>query len=246
MAIAAPALADRMSSANALLSAYPGFLNRIEGGQLVWKDGTRMPLDDGQGRKSLERMLDKPDIEDMFSMAYPKGRAGTPPAPGRDPGRVRYAPLFDKMYGNCREGRAAAKLITVDWLPSHGGGKLKFTAVNGAAGQLRKVSAALDRLPGRFAGFLTPSAGTYNCRPIAGTARTSAHGWGIAIDINPKRAHYWRWTKPDSRGRYPWRNAIPAEIVDVFEQHGFIWGGKWYHYDTMHFEFRPELVTPIK
>ena len=24
--------------------------------------------------------------------------------------------------------------------------------------------------------------------------------------------------------------------------HGFIWGGKWYHYDTMHFEFRPELV----
>ena len=31
-------------------------------------------------------------------------------------------------------------------------------------------------------------------------------------------------------------------IVDVFERNGFIWGGKWYHYDTMHFEYRPELL----
>lgn len=26
------------------------------------------------------------------------------------------------------------------------------------------------------------------------------------------------------------------------EKHGFIWGGCWYHYDTMHFEYRPELL----
>ncbi|MDP3291618.1 MAG: M15 family metallopeptidase, partial [Sulfuricurvum sp.] len=25
--------------------------------------------------------------------------------------------------------------------------------------------------------------------------------------------------------------------------HGFIWGGRWYHYDTMHFEYRPELLA---
>jgi hypothetical protein len=30
--------------------------------------------------------------------------------------------------------------------------------------------------------------------------------------------------------------------VRVFEKHGFIWGGAWYHYDTMHFEYRPELL----
>ncbi|MEJ2663631.1 MAG: M15 family metallopeptidase, partial [Spirochaetia bacterium] len=28
-----------------------------------------------------------------------------------------------------------------------------------------------------------------------------------------------------------------------FEKYGFIWGGKWYHYDTMHFEYRPELLV---
>jgi hypothetical protein len=35
---------------------------------------------------------------------------------------------------------------------------------------------------------------------------------------------------------------MPQEIIDIFERHGFIWGGKWYHYDTMHFEYRPELT----
>jgi hypothetical protein len=37
---------------------------------------------------------------------------------------------------------------------------------------------------------------------------------------------------------------MPREIVDIFERHGFIWGGRWYHYDTMHFEYRPELLLP--
>ena len=32
--------------------------------------------------------------------------------------------------------------------------------------------------------------------------------------------------------------------LEIFERHGFIWGGKWYHYDTMHFEYRPELLAP--
>ena len=37
--------------------------------------------------------------------------------------------------------------------------------------------------------------------------------------------------------------SIPKEIVDIFEKHGFIWGGRWSHYDTMHFEYRPEFQT---
>jgi hypothetical protein len=29
----------------------------------------------------------------------------------------------------------------------------------------------------------------------------------------------------------------------VFEKHGFVCGGKWYHFDTMHFEYRPEIIA---
>ncbi len=43
-------------------------------------------------------------------------------------------------------------------------------------------------------------------------------------------------------GAYAYKNEIPMEIVRIFEKHGFIWGGKWHHYDTMHFEYRPELL----
>jgi hypothetical protein len=234
----------------ALVAAYPVFLERIEGNSLVWKDGTRMPLDDGKGAKSLDQKLEDPDIEDMLSMPYPLGRTGVPPAQDFDPGRVRFGPMLDKMYGNCLSADIARKLVPVVWLPTKAGTRIMFHPANGAAEQLRKVSEELDRLPPRFLEFLHPAAGSYNCRPIAGTRRLSAHGYGIAIDIATRRAHYWQWTKP-AAGKGPddarrWRNDIPWEIVEVFERHGFIWGGKWYHYDTMHFEYRPELIAAAK
>ena len=64
----------------------------------------------------------------------------------------------------------------------------------------------------------------------------------IAIDIALKRSHYWRNDKPGKDGAIAFKNEIPMEIVRIFEKHGFIWGGRWYHYDTMHFEYRPELL----
>jgi hypothetical protein len=34
----------------------------------------------------------------------------------------------------------------------------------------------------------------------------------------------------------------PSVVVEIFEKHGFVWGGKWYHFDNMHFEYRPEII----
>ena len=59
----------------------------------------------------------------------------------------------------------------------------------------------------------------------------------------PSSPTYWQWTKPAADGTYPVKNQIPPEIVAAFERQGFIWGGRWYHYDTMHFEYRPELIA---
>ena len=62
---------------------------------------------------------------------------------------------------------------------------------------------------------------------------------------------YWRWTK-DIRGD-KWmltplksRWMPPYEIINIFEEEGFIWGGKWLIWDNMHFEYRPELIEFYK
>jgi hypothetical protein len=226
----------------ALVAAYPEQLERIDGADLVWRDGTRMRLDDGKGQKTLDAWLEEPDIEDMLRFPYPAATEAVAPGRDIDPGRARNAAFFEKMYGDCRKGEVATSLAEIVWLAGKAPRKLRVTRINRVDERLAAVSAELDRLPDRFDVYLTPSAGTYNCRVIAGTDRVSAHGYAIAIDIAVARSHYWRNVKPEADGGYLWRNAIPREIVDIFERHGFIWGGRWYHYDTMHFEYRPELM----
>ena len=51
---------------------------------------------------------------------------------------------------------------------------------------------------------------------------------------------YWVWDV--DAGGMSWNNQMPQAVVDAFEAERFVWGGRWYHYDTMHFEYRPELL----
>jgi hypothetical protein len=229
-----------------LVRAYPDHLDRIEGNTLVWRDGTRMALDDAKGVKPFEAWLDDPDIEDMLRLAYPAGAPAAPPERNADPGRARNAAFFEKMYGDCRKGEVARHLADVAWLPGRTRQVLKVTTVNRVNERLAAVSTELARLPERFDVYLVPASGTYNCRPIAGTSRTSAHGYGIAIDIAVAHAHYWWWSRMGAGGTITYANEIPLEIVRIFEAHGFIWGGRWYHHDTMHFEYRPELLPEAR
>ena len=104
---------------------------------------------------------------------------------------------------------------------------------------MRRIEIA--KLPPAIRRAATPTAGTYACRPVKDTGRLSMHSYGAAIDLNLKFSNYWLW-ETKGAANIPYRNAMPREIVDAFERHGFIWGGRWYHYDTMHFEYRPELM----
>lgn len=225
-----------------LLAAYPDRLSRVDGNDLVWSDGARMSIDDGKGEKPFAQWLNAPDIGDMFAIRYPAGADASPPAENADPGRARNTALFDKLYGDCRKGEVEKNLVRVNWLPGRSKQRLPFNRLNGAAAALAAVSRDLESLPRTVDVFLVPSAGTYNCRVIAGTDRVSAHGYGIAIDIALKHAHYWRNAAAGHNGPVTYRNEIPMDVLRVFERHGFIWGGRWYHYDTMHFEYRPELL----
>jgi hypothetical protein len=239
LSISPSAEAAGTGSAADLLRASQDQFSGIDGNFLVWRDGTRMPILDGKGDKDFETLLNDPDIDDMFRMPYRPGPPTSVPALNEDPGRVRYEPLFMKMYGDCKKGKVPMRAVA--WMPSHRGGSVKFTTVNGAADHLEAVIRDLERLPADYTKYLVPSTGTYNCRTIANTNRRSMHAYGAAIDINTRFTNYWLWAKPAGES-IPYRNQIPFQIVDIFERHGFIWGGKWYHYDTMHFEYRPELL----
>jgi hypothetical protein len=229
--------------AQRLIEAYPGSFKGLDGNDLIWSDGTRMPFDDGERDKPFETLLNRPSIRDQFLMPYTKGPVTGAPPENFDPGRVRYEPLFAKMYGDCSKGEVSAKLTSIDWLPKHHGGHIKISSVNKLAQALQDVSKELDELPESFMKYLIPTSGTYNCREIAGTSRRSMHAYGAAIDINAKYSHYWRWSEAKD-GKAAYKNTIPYEIAAIFEKHGFIWGAKWYHFDTMHFEYRPELLAP--
>ncbi|MDR1637856.1 MAG: M15 family metallopeptidase [Treponema sp.] len=89
----------------------------------------------------------------------------------------------------------------------------------------------------------------WNWRTIANTQSRSFHAYGAAVDILPsstgKLETYWLWT---ARAKSDWwtvsyeqRLHPPAAVIKAFEAYGFVWGGKWLFYDTMHFEYRPEI-----
>jgi len=87
----------------------------------------------------------------------------------------------------------------------------------------------------------------WHWRNVAGTQSRSFHAYGAAIDIMPRvlggRAVFWRWAGPNwwniphERRYHP-----PDTVIRIFEEQGFVWGGKWTLFDTIHFEFRPEIM----
>ncbi|MCL1993371.1 MAG: M15 family metallopeptidase [Spirochaetes bacterium] len=90
------------------------------------------------------------------------------------------------------------------------------------------------------------SAYAWSWRPIAGTNRRSNHSYGIAIDFLPSdlagRHTFWGWTRyygPVSRETH---YLPPDAVIEAFGHYGFLWGGHWSMFDTMHFEYRPELL----
>lgn len=177
-----------------LVRAYPDALAGFDGRDLIWRDGTRTPTGVDRPEIAPEEQLRNGSIFDQMRLIYPAG-AAVPPAPQDDPGRVRNAAFFEKMYGDCRAGEVTPKLVRVVWLPRTWGHTVSITSVNGVDRRLAAISRELDELPAADKKYLYPLGGTYLCRGVADTGQTSMHGWGAAIDINPAYSHYWLWRR---------------------------------------------------
>lgn len=241
LALATPQLKaeTEAESLDRLVRAYPEALSGHDDGHLFWKDGTAMAVGGATSAKSFDEQLRNASILDQLRVPYKKG-AVQPPSLNEDPGRFRNEAFFKKMYGDCNQGDFQKKLVTVTWLPRSWGKSIQVTRINGVADHLREVSAEIEKLEPAIKAAAFPIAGVLSCRSVADTGKMSMHGYAAAIDLNLKYSDYWLWA--GKAKTIPYRNKMPQEIVDIFERHGFIWGGKWYHYDTMHFEYRPELV----
>lgn len=222
------------TGAKALMDAYPDWVKGYENGYIVMKNGKKILYDDGR-EKGFEEMLDNSDLEDMFYTKYVEPAAA--PEYLADAGRSRNEEFFKMMYGGSA-AEVRRHLVNVPWF----GQTVQFTNVNGAAEQLKKVAAELAKYP-ELKKYLK-SSGTFYWRTVRGAKRQSAHSYGIAFDIGVDHSDYWLWKNKGAKEttKIKYANRIPRQIVEIFRKHGFIWGGAWYHYDTMHFEYRPEIL----
>lgn len=226
------------SNIEKLKLAYPNFIKDIKENQIIFYDNTIINFDDKIKNKTYEEKLKNASLKDQMSINYISifKKEYYLPKINEDPGRFRNENFFKKIYGSSKE-EVELNLNEITWLKKTKKIPLLVTKINQIDKKLQTISDELEKLPIEYHKYFNNPAGTYKYRNIANTNRLSTHSYAIAIDINVDKSSYWLWDKEKE-----YKNQIPIEIIRIFEKYGFIWGGRWYHYDTMHFEYRPELL----
>jgi len=223
------------------LQAYPDLIQSADNTTVVLKNGISLPYKTTDAKISWDDKINNADLEMQLSQIYDKGGIQTPPPYLFDPGRLRYQPFFQAVYG--KDQKAIEKnLVQIDWPTLKGSIKLPVNKINNVDKKLYAIGQEIAKLP-KSERIWAQGATTYCYRVIKDTNRLSMHSFGIAIDLAPDTTQYWKNEAPNETDKIGYKNTMPLSIVRIFEKHGFIWGGRWYHYDTMHFEYRPELLA---
>jgi len=209
---------------------------------IVLKDGTTFPYHTNSKKESWNEKINNADLSMQLIQQYQTGKIDIHPPYLFDPGRLRYQPFFEALYGKNKQ-EIEKNLVQIEWPTSKGNMKIFINKIAGIDKKLYLVGQEIAKLP-QHERIWGDNPSTYYYRTIRDTNRLSMHSFGIAIDISPSHAEYWKNEAKDEMAKINYKNSVPLSIVQIFEKHGFIWGGRWYHYDTMHFEYRPELLAP--
>lgn len=222
--------------------AYPASVKSADDKSIVLKNGTALPYRTSSPKNSWDEKINNADLATQLSQTYDAGGIDTPPPYLFDPGRLRYQPFFQALYGKNKK-EIEANLVTIEWPTLKGNIKLRVNRSQEVNKKLYAIGQEISRLP-KSDRIWAEGACTYAYRVIKDTDRLSMHSFGIAIDLAPSKTQYWKGDASSENAKIGYKNTMPLSIVRIFEKHGFIWGGRWYHYDTMHFEYRPELLAP--
>ncbi|MBF8982050.1 M15 family metallopeptidase [Lutibacter sp. B2] len=225
-----------------LMMAYPEYIKNVErktDGRVyvVMKSGKQILYDDKKV-KSFQEKLGNPDLQDMMEQIYPISDIHQLMEKDFDPGRIRVYSLLKEVYGGSKE-QIKLNLENV----KIGYQNCSFNHNNKAADALQVVMKELVPMTQNMKttySFVFPTSGTFNYRLIAGTNRLSPHSFGTAIDLKRANSDYWKWTSREEGNKR--LRSYPREIVQIFEKNNFVWGGKWGHFDILHFEYRPEIL----
>ena len=225
-----------------LLDAYPDLVVSANDQSVTLKNGTVFPYRTSSSKTTWDEKINNADLETQLSQSYDSGGIDTPPSYLFDPGRLRYQPLFQALYGKDKPS-IEKNLVTIEWPTLKGNRKLRVNRSEGVDKKLFAIGQEIAKLP-HSDRIWAEGAATYEYRVIKDTDRLSMHSFGIAVDLAPSKTQYWKGEATRETAKIGYKNTMPLSIVRIFEKHGFIWGGRWYHYDTMHFEYRPELLAP--
>jgi len=257
-----PSLAEQVMRAHA--AAFPEAISQVEerdgdwavllrGKWFYYADGRLLPEEERNNASSWAQHSLYYYPAELPSWKVPEGkmaellrnelanRRANPPK--------RKMEFYDILWRASTEKEAAANMVRINFFGRN------FDVHKDLKEHLVKIDAlvmAMAKTDKEVRDFINEigSIGAFNWRNVAATSSRSYHSYGVAIDILPKkllgRATYWQWTSDE--GNLEWykvpyekRYHPPMSVVKIFEQHGFCWGGKWSLFDTMHFEYRPEI-----
>lgn len=222
--------------------------------ELYWAKGRFLPKDrlDSMDKYRVNLYLYPKELRDPSSMTQKEleefRNFGSDE--NRKQGSITSPYFFDALYGTSTKAEAEKIMISMKFLNKNLRIHSHLKPIVLEVEKEIKEAAKTDEEVKNFIDTLGTCDG-YLWRKIRDTDGKSFHSYGAAIDLMPKylsgKAVYWNWEKQrigEKWAAIPLKDRWipPQKVIDIFEDHGFIWGGKWAVWDNMHFEYHPELI----
>ena len=221
---------------------------------LYWADGKFLPLEELANKDSYSSLLyhypkevpnpkdfTEEDILRIKEFTNPKNRSE-----GKGSPQFLYNLIYEVETRTSTEANIKSHLFLGKRTNVHQFIHQKLNLVQRDIYEIAKtdseVQTFLDKLD---------SADSYAWRVISDSGNRSFHSMGLAIDVLPKgwgqKNLYWAWRRDIDPKNWMMldldrRWMPPQRVIEIFERHGFVWGGKWIIWDNMHFEYRPEVI----